>query len=130
MTGLTVAPPTVPATLARSARRLMVLDTRGDPLSILRAVVRQRSARALHQRQLELPVDARRPLSPKGVEDLVMVRKSSCLMFRKDGLAISDDIEDPVLPLDKLRLDTKPVPDGGRQTGGLWSVLSTNAVGD
>ena len=69
MTGLTVAPPTVPATLARSARRLMVLDTRGDPLSILRAVVRQRSARALHQRQLELPVDARRPLSPKGVED-------------------------------------------------------------
>ena len=49
-------------------------------------------------------------------------------MLRKYGVAVSDDVENTLIPFDQLGLDTKLVIDLGRQTGGLRKIVSTDAI--
>jgi hypothetical protein len=47
-----------------------------------------------------------------------------------DLLAVDGDVEDPAAPFDQLGFDVVLLLDSGRQTGGLWQVVSGAAVLD
>ena len=52
------------------------------------------------------------------------------LVFREDLLAVDDDVEDTALAGDDLCCHSELTGDRGRQTGGLWPVVSTDAIGN
>ena len=67
-------------------------------------------------------------LLAKTLKHLIVLGKPTRLVLGEDELPVHDDIEDPTGALDELRLDTELLGDPGRQTGGLWEVVSGHAV--
>jgi hypothetical protein len=59
-----------------------------------------------------------------------VLREAARLVFGVDQLSVHLDVEDAVVALDELGLDTNLLLDLGRQTGGLREVVSTVAVLD
>jgi len=51
-------------------------------------------------------------------------------MLRKSELPIDHDVEDAILALDQLRIDTEILGNCGRQTGSLMKIVSRDAVSD
>ena len=51
-------------------------------------------------------------------------------VLREDLLSVGDDVEDAAVAGDHPGLQPKLTLDRGRQTGGLWPVVSTDAIGD
>ena len=51
-------------------------------------------------------------------------------MLGEDQLTVGHDVEDAVVALDELCLDSQLPGERGLQTGGPREVVSTNAVGD
>ena len=52
------------------------------------------------------------------------------LVLRELTFAVNNNVEDAVVPSNQFRGDTRRFFDLGRQTGGLWKIVSTSAVGD
>ena len=59
-----------------------------------------------------------------------MFGEAARLVLRVDELSVDDDVEDATVALDQLRIDIHRLLDLGRQTGGLWKVVSAHAVLD
>jgi hypothetical protein len=62
------------------------------------------------------------------LNDLTVLRKSICLVFRENQNAVGGDIEDPILVPDQFRLRSKVRKNRGRQTGSLGQVVSLSTV--
>jgi hypothetical protein len=71
-----------------------------------------------------------RMLLAKVLKDLIVLWKPTRLELGEDELSVRDDIEDSSAALDELRLDIELFGDLGRQTGGLWEVVSGYTVGN
>ena len=56
--------------------------------------------------------------------------KTAGLLLAVDAAAIDHDVEDAASASDQRRVDAELLFDRGRQTGGLWFVVSLHAVGD
>ena len=67
---------------------------------------------------------------PQVGNDLGMLRKAMRLVLREDLLSVDLDVEDAALAGDDLGLQPELALNRGRQTGGLWPIVSTNAIGD
>ena len=52
------------------------------------------------------------------------------LVLREDRLALDHDVEHAALAGDNLGVHSELTLDRRRQTGGVWAVVSTNAIGD
>lgn len=76
----------------------------------------------------------RRPLadlagsSTELIQDLGIFREAPLVMFRKDEFSVDFDIENPAGTRNEFGLDVMVLLDSGRQTGGLWPIVSTRAV--
>ncbi len=64
------------------------------------------------------------------VENLRMLREPAGVMLGVDEFSIGHNVEDAAAPLDQLHLGVERLLDGGRQTGGVRSIVSFNAVGN
>ncbi len=64
------------------------------------------------------------------VEDLCVLRETAGVVLGVDEFSICNDVEDAAAPLDQLHLGVERLLDGGRQTGGVRSIVSFNAVGN
>jgi len=110
--------------------------TRGDERSRLPrpadGTTQGRKLEAIGDTDATSPVWARssRMLRAKVLKDLIVLGKPTRLELGEDELSVHDDIEDSPAALDELRLDTQLSRDLGRQTGGLWEVVSGYAVGN
>ena len=74
-----------------------------------------------------------RPLSSPPAErlqDLVGLREPSQLLLGEDQRPIDDDLEGAVTAFDQLDTVAEFILDAGRQTGGLWPVVSFHAISD
>ena len=69
-------------------------------------------------------------LLAKKLKHFVVPGKATDLVLREDELFIHDNIKDAVAALDQLRFDAELVRDFGRQTGGLWEIVSGYAIGN
>lgn len=63
-------------------------------------------------------------------QHFVVCRKATGLVLAVDQLPVGDDLEDAASTGNQCRLDTESLLNRGRQTGGLWFVVSRHAVGD
>jgi len=52
------------------------------------------------------------------------------LVLREDLVAIDDDVEDAAVAWDDLAVNSQLALDRRRQTGGVWPVVSTDAIGN
>jgi GNAT superfamily N-acetyltransferase len=59
-----------------------------------------------------------------------MLGKPMGLVLRKNLLPVCDDVEDAAVAGNDLGLLTELALDCSRQTGGLWAIVSTDAIGD
>jgi hypothetical protein len=62
--------------------------------------------------------------------DFAGVRKAPHVVLREDQRAVDPDVEDAVLTMDQLRIDSKLLLEGGGQTGRPRQVVSGNTPGD
>ena len=62
------------------------------------------------------------------VEDLCVLRKTAGVVLGVDEFSIGNDVKDAAAALDQLHLGFERLLDGGRQTGGVRSIVSFNAV--
>jgi hypothetical protein len=69
-------------------------------------------------------------LLAKKLKNFVVSGEATDLVLREDELSIHDNIKDAVGALDQLWLDAELIGDSGRQTGGLWKVVSGYAIGN
>ena len=67
---------------------------------------------------------------PQASDDLRMRGKAMRLVLREDFLSVDDDVEHAAVARDDLGLQPELTLNRGRQTGGLWLVVSTDAIGD
>ncbi len=61
-------------------------------------------------------------------DNLVVFRKATHLVLREKKITFCRDIENAVISFDKLRFDSEFIGYLGRQTGGLWEIVSRYAV--
>jgi hypothetical protein len=80
--------------------------------------------------QLYLGTGEAHCLSAQTLNNFLVFGEATGLIFRKDELPIRNNIKDAVVPLDQLRFDTEFIGDSGRQTGGLWKIVSGYAIGN
>ena len=64
----------------------------------------------------------------KLLDNLLVFRKTTLLMFRKKKIAVCNDVKNAVFAFDKFRFDAKLIEYLGRQTGGLWEIVSSYTV--
>ena len=62
--------------------------------------------------------------------NLGVLRKAGQFFFAEDQVAVDDNLEDSATTLDEADFHTIFFIQVGRQTGGLWKVVSLNAVLD
>jgi hypothetical protein len=67
---------------------------------------------------------------PQCSDDLMLFGESTGGVLRKHQVSIHQDVEDAVVTLDQLGLDSEFLREPGPQTGGLRKVVSTHAVRD
>jgi hypothetical protein len=63
-------------------------------------------------------------------EYLLVPGKAFGLFFGKDELTVGDNLENTPPALDQFGFEPKFIEYGSHQTGGLWKVVSRNAIGD
>ena len=63
-------------------------------------------------------------------EDLVGIGEAAGLVLGVDPVAVNLHVEYPAVALDQRRVDAVLCLDCGRQTGGLWQIVSAYAVFD
>lgn len=97
--------------------------------------------RGRHDRRDRVRCDSSRLVSPRHasgatargrylLKDLLFLGKPSHRLLVPDQVAVDPDLVGTPVPLDKLRLDTEPLPRLDRQTGGPREVVSLAAVLD
>ncbi len=64
------------------------------------------------------------------LQDLFFGRKPVRIELAVDDLAVNFDVENAASACDQCGIDPFGFFDCGRQTGGLWRVVSLHAVGD
>ena len=68
--------------------------------------------------------------SPQGADDLLGLREAVFRALGEDELVVGDDVELTAGARDDVGVDAERLRDRGRQTGGLWQVVSNFAVAD
>ncbi len=61
-------------------------------------------------------------------KNLLICGKTSCFVLGKNQLSIHINIKDAITALNQSRLDAKLFRYVGRQTSGLWQIVSRRAV--
>src|SRR5881394_1381198 len=79
-------------------------------------------------RDSEIP--APRVLRGDLLQDLARLGEASELLLREDQVAVQHDLELSAAALDEGGLDAALLLHLGRQTGGPWKIVSSDAVGD
>ncbi len=69
------------------------------------------------------------PISELG-EDLVVLGEAVRFVFAVDVRPVNFDVEDASSAFDQFRPGARASFDCVRQTGGLWEIVSLNAIGD
>lgn len=59
-----------------------------------------------------------------------MLWKTTLIVFRVDQVTVHFHVEDPAAAFNEFGINTEFSLDRGRQTGGLWSVVSHHAEFD
>ena len=68
--------------------------------------------------------------SPQGPDDLIGLGEPLFLLLGEDELTVGDDVELATGADEHLGIDAERLRDRGRQTGGLWQIVSNFAVAD
>jgi hypothetical protein len=69
-------------------------------------------------------------LFAKKHKNFLVLGETPDLVLREDELSIHNNVKDAVGALDQMRLDAELIGDSGRQTGGLWKIVSGYAIGN
>ena len=64
------------------------------------------------------------------LEDLVVLGEPARVVLGIDEFSIGHDVEDAAAAFDQLHLGVDRLLDGSRQTGGVRTIVSFNAVGN